>query len=69
MLGFSQVLKPIKRQDLLENGKYGRKAFRTGAKIHFSEKIFWSLGHCKVPVEIGGRGGLHGPFEMSKIVG
>ena len=41
MLGFSQVLKPIKWQDLLEEGKNGRSAFRTGAKIHFSEKIVW----------------------------
>ena len=41
MLGFSQVLKPIKWQDLLEEGKNGRNAFRTGAKIHFSEKIVW----------------------------
>ena len=35
MLGFSQVLKPI----------WGRIAFRTGAKIHFSEKILWGQGH------------------------
>ena len=41
MLGFSQVFKPLKRQDMLEEGKNGRNAFRTGAKIHFSEKIFW----------------------------
>lgn len=40
MLGFSQVFKPLKRQDLLEEGKNGRNAFRTGAKIHFSEEIF-----------------------------
>ena len=35
MLGFSQVLKPI----------WGRVAFRTGAKVHFSEKMFWGQGH------------------------
>ena len=38
LLGFLQVLKPIKWQDLLQGGKNGRNAFRTGAKIHFSEK-------------------------------
>ena len=38
MLGFSQLSKAIKWQDLLEKGKNGRNAFRTGAKIHFSEK-------------------------------
>ena len=45
MLGFSQLSKPIKWQDLLEKGKNGRKASRTGAKIHFSEKIFWGYRH------------------------
>ena len=40
MHGFSQNLKSIKWQDLLEEGKNGRNAFRTGAKSHFSEKIF-----------------------------
>ena len=44
MLGLSQVLKPIKWQDLLEEGKHSRNALRTGAKIHFREKIFWGLG-------------------------
>ena len=44
MLGFSQVLKPIKWQDLLEEGKNGRNAFPTGAKIHFSEKNILGLG-------------------------
>ena len=39
VLGFSQVLKAIKWQDLLEEGKNDRNAFITGAKIHFSEKI------------------------------
>ena len=43
MLGFSQVLKPIKWQDLLEKGKNARNAFRTGAKIHFSEKNILGL--------------------------
>ena len=40
MLGFSQVLKPIKWQDLLGKGKNGRNAFRTGAKVYFSEKKY-----------------------------
>ena len=44
MFGFSQVLKPIKRQDLLEERKNGRNAFRTGAKVHFSEKDILGLG-------------------------
>ena len=39
MLGFLQVLKPIKRQDLLEKGKNGRNAFQTGANIHFSKNM------------------------------
>ena len=43
MLGFSQVLKPTKWQDLLEEGKNGCIAFRTGAKIHFSEKTIFGL--------------------------
>jgi len=43
MLGFSQVLKPIKWQDLLEKGKTGRNAFRIGAKIHFSEKKYFGV--------------------------
>ena len=38
MLGFSQIFKAIKWQDLLEEGNNGRNAFRTGAKIHLSEK-------------------------------
>ena len=51
MLGFSQVLKPIKWQDLLEEGKNGRNAFPTGAKIHFSEKkkYFGVRGTLKIP--------------------
>ena len=44
MLGFPQVLEPIKWQDLLEEGKNGRNMFRTGAKIHFSEKNILELG-------------------------
>ena len=43
MLGFSQLSKPTKWQDLLEKGKNGRNAFRTGAKIHFSEKHILGL--------------------------
>ena len=48
MLGFSHVLKPIKWQDLLEEGKNGRNAFSTGAKIHFSEKHILGLGALKI---------------------
>ena len=44
MLGFAQLSKPIKWQDLLEKGKNGRNAFRTGAKIHFNEKNILGLG-------------------------
>ena len=44
MLGFSHVLKPIKRKDLLENGKNDRNAFPIGAKIHFSDKNILGLG-------------------------
>ena len=38
VLGFSQIFKPIKWQDLLEEGNNSRNAFRTGAKINFSKK-------------------------------
>ena len=44
MLGFSQVLKPIKWLDLLQERKYGCSAFRKGAKINFSEKNISGLG-------------------------
>ena len=44
MLGFLQVLKPKKWQDLLEEGKNGHDVFLTGAKIHFSEKDILRLG-------------------------
>jgi len=44
MLGFSQVFKPIKWQDLLQGGKNGCNAFRTAAKINFSEKHILGLG-------------------------
>ena len=47
MFGFSQLSKSIKWQDLLEKGKDGRNAFRTGAKIHFSEKKHCGYGHFK----------------------
>ena len=43
MLGFSQVLKPIKWQHLLDEGKNGPSAFRTEAKIHSSEKNILGL--------------------------
>jgi len=38
MFYFSHVLKPIKRRDLLEDGKGGCNAFPTGVKIQFGEK-------------------------------
>jgi len=44
MHGFSKVFKPIKWLDLLEEGKNGRDAFRTSAKLHFSEKNILGLG-------------------------
>ena len=47
MLIFSHVLKSIKWQDFLEEGKNDRKAFRTGAKIHCSEKSILGLGNFK----------------------
>ena len=43
MLGFLQVLKPIKWQDLLEEGKSGCNAFQTGAKIYFSRKKYFGV--------------------------
>ena len=50
MLGFLQVLKPIKWQDLLEEGKSGCNVFRTGAKIHFSKKENLGVrGTLKIP--------------------
>ena len=42
MLGFSQLSKPIKWQDLLEKEKNACNAFRTGAKI--SEKKHFGVG-------------------------
>ena len=44
MLDSLQVFKPIKWQDLLEEGKNGCNSFETGAKIHFSEKSILELG-------------------------
>ena len=50
MLGFSQLSKPIKWQNWLEKGKNCRNVFRTGAKIHFSEKKhFGTRGTLKLP--------------------
>ena len=43
MLGFSQLSKPIKWQDFLEKEENGRNAFRTGAKIQFSEKKYFGV--------------------------
>lgn len=37
----------VKRQDLLEEGKTGRNATRTGAKISFGEKNILGLGALK----------------------
>ena len=47
MFGFSQVLKPIKWQYLLEKEKNGSNEFQTDAKIHFSEENVWGQGHFK----------------------
>ena len=44
MLGFTQVLRPIKSQGLLEKRKNDRNVFWTGVKIHFSEKNILGLG-------------------------
>ena len=52
LLGFLQVLKPIKWQDLLEGGKNAWNAFRTGAKIHFSEKNLGVRGTLILVVKI-----------------
>jgi len=41
MLGFWQVFRLMKWQDLLEEGKNGCSMFQTGAKIHFSEKKYF----------------------------
>ena len=38
MLGFSHVLKLLKWQYLLEEGKNGRNSYQTGAKIHFRKR-------------------------------
>ena len=52
MLGFSQVLKPIKWQDLLEEGKNGCNALWTGAKTHFGHKNILGLKHFKVKISV-----------------
>ena len=44
MFGFPQVLKAIKWQDLLEEGKNGCNAVWIGAKIRFSEKNILGMG-------------------------
>ena len=63
MLGFSKLSKPIKWQDLLEKGKNGRNAFRTGAKIHFSKKKKKNggYGHSKDPTHYSKRVGHRVP--------
>ena len=43
MLGFSQLSKPLKWQNLIEKGKNSRDAFRTGAKIHFRKKKYFGV--------------------------
>ena len=50
MLGFSQVLKPIKWQDLLEEGKNGRDAFPTGqCKDSFYRKKYFRVRCTLMP--------------------
>ena len=44
ILGFSQALRPIKWQDLLEEGKNGCNAFWTDANIRLSAKNILGLG-------------------------
>ena len=58
MLSFSQVLKPIKWQDLFEEGKNGCNAFRTGAKIYLSKKIY---------IYFRVRGTLKGREKLSRL--
>ena len=61
MLGFSQVLKPIKWQDLLQEG--------TGAKIHFSEKkYFKGMGHKYLKFELSPCSKL-GKMMLKRLVG
>jgi len=45
MFYFSHVLKPIKGQDLLENGKSGCNAFPTGVGIQFGGESVLGWGH------------------------
>ena len=49
VLGFSQVLKSIKWQDLLEEGRNGHNAFRTSAMIHFIKRSVLGLGPLNAP--------------------
>jgi len=42
MLGFSQVLKPIKWQELLEEGKMAAMRFKQVQRFILAKKIFWS---------------------------
>ena len=41
MLGFSQILKPIKRQDLLEEGKMAAMRLEQVQRFILAEKIIW----------------------------
>jgi len=60
VLGFSPVLNPIKWQDFLEEGGNGRNAFRTGVKIHFSQKKIWILG-------LGALNSLRGKDKLGSV--
>jgi len=41
MLGFSQVLKPVKWQDLLEEGKMAAMRFEEVQRFILAKNIFW----------------------------
>ena len=44
MLGFSQVLKPIEWQDLLEEGKMAPMRFEPVQRFILAKKLFWGEG-------------------------
>ena len=48
MLGFSQLSKPLKWQDLLEKGKKASMRFEQVQRSILAKKIFWVYGHFKV---------------------
>ena len=45
MLGFSQLSKPIKWQDLLEKDKMAAMRFEQVQRFILAKKIFWGYGH------------------------